>query len=141
MKEITRIKSIINDNYLIDIENIEKNEESTDGNVYIIDNKYVIKIYESINKVNAMTKLHTYLKNNGVNIPSIIKTESNEDYIDLDNKYIVLYTFLNGEKIGKWFKEDNEIIKTIAKELRKIHDLTTGDNIFNLNDVPFQIKE
>lgn len=141
MKEITRIKSIINDNYLIDIENIEKNEESTDGNVYIIDNKYVIKIYESINKVNAMTKLHTYLKNNGVNIPSIIKTESNEDYIDLDNKYIVLYTFLNGEKIGKWFKEDNEIIKTIAKELRKIHDLTTGDNIFNLNDVPFQIND
>lgn len=141
MEEIIKFKKIINDNYLLDINNIEKNEESTDGNVYIIDNKYVMKIYQNINKVNAMTKLHIYLKNNGMNVPNIVLTKDNKEYIALDDEYIVLYTFLNGEKIGKWFKEDSKIIKNIAKELRKMHDLTTNDNIFNLKELPFKVNE
>ena len=38
---------ILNDNYNLDIILIEKNEESTDGNVYILknnNNKYIMKI-------------------------------------------------------------------------------------------------
>lgn len=141
MEEIIKLKSIINDNYLLDINHIEKNEESTDGNVYIMDNKYVMKIYSSINEVNSMTKLHIYLKSKGINIPDVVLTKDNKEYVSLDDKYIVLYTFLEGEKIGKWFKEDNEIIKSIAKELRKIHDLTTNDNIFGLKEIPFKVNE
>ena len=141
MEEIIKLRSIIKNNYLLDINNIEKNEESTDGNVYIIDNKYVMKIYDNIIKVNSMTKLHIYLNSKGINIPNVVLTKDNEEYVSLDNKYIVLYTFLDGEKIGKWFKEDNEIIKSIAKEFRKMHDLTTNDNIFTLKEVPFKVDE
>ena len=141
MDNLIELKNIINSNYLIDIGNIEKSEESTDGNVYIMDNKYVMKIYHNINKVNTMTKLHRYLKSKGMNIPNIVLTKDNKEYILLNDKYIVLYTFLNGKKIGKWFKEDNEIIKSIARELRKLHDITTDDNIFNLEEVPFKVDE
>lgn len=141
MENIINLKKIISNNYSIDINSIEKNEESTDGNVYIMDNKYVMKIYNDISKVESMTKLHAFLQNNGMNIPNVVLTKDNKEYVLLDDKYIVLYTFLNGKKIGKWFKEDNEIIKHIARELKKMHDLTTNDNIFNLKEVPFKLAE
>ena len=141
MEETIKLKNIINNDYLLDINNIEKNAESTDGNVYIIDNKYVMKIYDNITKVDSMTKLHIYLKSKCMNIPNIVLTKDNKEYVSLGDKYIVLYTFLDGKKIGTWFKEDNEIIKGVAKELRKIHDLTANNNIFNLKEVPFKVDE
>ena len=75
MENIINLKKIIINNYLVNINTIEKNEESTDGNVYIIDNKYVMKIYDDISKVEALTKLHTFLKNKGMNVPNIVLTK------------------------------------------------------------------
>ena len=138
MEKEFNIKSIINENYMLNINTIEKSEESTDGNVYIIDNKYVMKIYNDINKAEAMTKLHIYLNSKNMNVPKIVFTKDNKEFLPLDGNYIVLYTFLTGKKIGKWFKEDNEIIKNIARELRRMHDLTTN-NEFDLKDVPFMV--
>ena len=115
MENIINLKEIINNNYPVDVNDIEKNEESTDGNVYIMDNKYVMKIYDDISKAETMTKLHTFLKSKNINVPNIVLTTNNKEYFSLDNKYIVLYTFLNGKKIDKWFKDDVEVIKSIAR--------------------------
>ncbi len=63
-----RLKFIIENNYNIKIKKIEKSDESSIGNVFIIftqDNKkYVIKIYNNIKHVNNMINTHIWLYNN-----------------------------------------------------------------------------
>ena len=128
----------ISKNYDIKITNIEKNLDSTDGNVYIIKTnkeKYVVKVYDDINHVKSMVKLHTYLINNNFMIPKIIKTKNKDEYLEIDNKIIVMYSFLEGIQIDN-IDRTSEIIKKVAKEIRRFHD-TTKDNDFLLKDVPF----
>lgn len=135
------LKKIINENYLINIIKIEKNEESTVGNVYIIHTelkKYVAKIYDDLNHVNSMINLHSDL-NDKFNIPKIIQSKNKSGYVNIKkSKYIVLYSFIDGIQIGKKFnKLPQEIIRNIALELRKLHDLTSKLNKYNLNEVSF----
>ena len=138
---INQIKEIINKNYNIKITNIEKNEESTDGNVYIVSNnknKYVAKIYKDINHVKAMCQLHIYLNDNKSNIPKIITNKHKGTYTKYNDFYIILYSFLKGKSISeKWNNE--EIYKQVAKEIRLLHDITSNNNTFNLKKVPFEI--
>ena len=52
-------------NYSLDIISIVKNDESSDGNVYNIktsDDKYILKIYDDLDKANNMIDIHNYLK-------------------------------------------------------------------------------
>ena len=131
----------IEDYYNLNVKEIIKNEESTDGNVYIIitnNNRVIMKIYDDLNHVKSIIKLHNYISNN-MNIPNIIKTKNSKDYKKYNNKYLVLFTFLEGEKVKEYIG-NNEIIKRIAKEIRKLHDLTEGRNTFNLKKVPFRIN-
>ena len=136
-------KNEIEENYNIKILNIEKMEDSTVGNVYLINTekeKFIMKIYEDVDHVNRMIQLHTYLVSNKFNIPKIIQTSDKNDNIKIGNDYIVLYSFMHGKKIKTTIlngKIDANIIKMIAKTLRKMHDLTSGKNRFNFKYVPF----
>lgn len=135
------LKKILKEEYLIQSNNIKKSVESTDNNVYISDNKYVIKIYRSMRHTNSMVELHTFLYNNGFNVPEIIKTKDNNTYVELSNdEYIVVYSFLEGTAVQNIWDERNKFIKDIAKEIRKFHDKTQGDNIFNLKEAPIEIE-
>lgn len=137
------LKNIIFDKYLLKINNIEKTEDSTVGNVYIIytdKNKYVLKIYDDLNHTESMIKLHTDLCNK-FNIPKIIINKNNEGYTKLENKFIVIYSFLDGIQLSKKFKNiPSEVIKKLALELRKFHDTTNGLNNYNLNEIPFEYE-
>lgn len=138
------IKTIINQNYNLQIINIEKSEESTDGNVYILkltNSKYIAKIYDSLDHVKSMIELHNYLYNNGMYVSKIINDVNNNGYIEINNKYIVIYSFLEGIQIREQYKivPDN-IIKAIAVELRKLHNITPTNN-FNLKKIPFQMSK
>lgn len=128
--------------YNLDIISIKKNEKSTDGNVYNIitlNNRYIAKIYDNINKANSMILLHNYLET--MYIPRIVKNNSGHYLTKYNDKYIIIFTFLEGMQISTLIKENNGIysdddIKLIAKEVRKMHDLTSDKN-FSLDKIEF----
>lgn len=136
------MKEILEEKYCLKINSIQKNKDSTDGNVYIIncDNKkYILKIYNDKTHVENMVNIHTYLNKNGIYVPKIILTNNNKMYVTTEkNKYAVIYSFLDGKKI-KDIELNEEVSKIIAKELKKMHEVT-NNNSFCLNYVPFSLK-
>ena len=136
----------INKEYLLNINQIEKNEESTVGNVYILYSeglRFVGKIYDDLNHVNSMIHLHQNLYNNKFNVPKIINNKNNVGYIELNkNKYLVIYSFLEGVQLGKIYKKlPNDVIKNVAIKLKEFHELTSNTNIYNLKDIPIKNKQ
>ena len=129
------MEELIKNSYSFDIISINKNLDSTDGNVYNIvtsSHKYIAKIYDDIDKANNMINLHNYLNN--LYIPKIVKSNNGSYIIKYADKYIVIYTFLEGVSVDKFISEgqySEKVVKSIAKEVRKIHDLTSG-KIFGL---------
>ena len=139
------LKETISKKYNINIVSIEKNIESTDGNVYIISSdkdRFVAKIYEGTKHALQITRLHNDLYNKGFYIPQIIKTKSNSNYIILeDKKTLVLYSFLEGYKLSEIINSiSNDIIKSLARTLKNMHDLTK-DNIYKLDKAPFKVDK
>lgn len=136
------LEKIIKDNYNLDIINITKNEDSSDGNVYNIktnNNKYIAKIYSDKEKAETMVNLHNSLKE--LYIPKIIMTKNKKYLLEIENKYIIIYSFLEGKQISTYIKENNdkyneELIILIAKELKKFHDLTLNKK-YNLKTIEF----
>ena len=119
------IVKVIEDNYKICIEGIEKNNESTDGNVYIIETKskkYVLKIYKSESHTKNMIEIHQLLADRKINAPQIIKSIDNNEYEVFDDCYFVVYSFVDGKKL-KEYELDNNKIKQIAKYLKKLHNV------------------
>lgn len=88
---IDKIKRILEKQYDMSIIQIQKSKESSDGNVYIVKEKYakfVLKIYKNKQQAVRMVKLYDYLDTNGIDAPHIIKNKSNESICCLkDNKY------------------------------------------------------
>lgn len=144
---ILKIDNKLSKDYNIKSDKIEKNIDSTDGNVYIIysgEKKYVLKLYDNLKHVQSMISLHTFLKIKNINIPSIIPTINKQLYNIIDlNEYVVIYSFMDGEQL-KWDKTqgniDSEIIKSIARELKKFHLITQNNNEFNLPELSFGRK-
>ena len=74
-KNIEELVKIISDNYLIKIDKLEKNNESTVGNVYIVyssTEKFIMKIYNDLNHTKSMINLY-YDLSKYFYIPKIIK--------------------------------------------------------------------
>lgn len=137
------LKEILSRKYNINIVDIERNIESTDGNVYMIKTdkcKYVAKIYTSTRHTLQMIRLHIDLYNKGFYIPNIIKTKNKSNYIVLpNNNKLVLYSFLDGYKLSEIINNiSSDIIKQLALELKKLHD-STKENIYKLDKVPFKV--
>lgn len=136
------IKRLVESKYNINIESIEKSDESTDGNVYILlelntNTKYVVKIYTDRTHADSMAKLHINLKEYGLKAPQIIKNIRDEVVTIYEDKYIICYSFVNGKQLNQ-VELTNEIIITIAEYLRKLHRIS--DNRFNLKNIPFDIS-
>ena len=136
------MEEVIKNSYDLELLSINKNEDSTDGNVYNVktsNNKYIIKIYDNLESATNMINLHNSLKD--LYIPRIISTKDNSYLVKYNNKYIVMYSFLEGIQISKYIKENDntyneEVVRQIAKSLRKLHDSTENNN-FNLKIVDF----
>lgn len=138
------MKEEIKKKYCLEIDKIIKNEDSTDGNVYILKsifNKYIMKIYDDEKHAISMVNIHKDLKNGGMNVPDIILNKENQGYSLLKNgKYCVIYSFLDGEEIGNLFKNiSKDISIKIAKEIKNIHQITNGNNKYNLPILPFRL--
>lgn len=126
--------------YFIKISKIQKNGDSTEGNVYNIytpSNKYILKLYNDFIHVKRMINIHNKLQNE-IYIPIVIFTKNKEKYLKLeDEKYIIIYSFLNGTQLQKLNIINETIIKNLASNLRKIHELTKGKNELELKELPF----
>ena len=118
-----KILELIKKEYCLVINNIEKNADSTDGNVYILHSlfKYVIKVYDSKEHIFSIIKIHNDLNRMGIKVPEVILTKNQESYISLGNgQYIVIFSFLEGNEIGKVFSDIDEVLSIkIARELKK----------------------
>lgn len=140
------MKEQIEKKYYLEIDKILKNEDSTDGNVYMLfcgKDKYIAKIYDDVEHANSMVGIHEDLKENNLNVPEIIKNKENKGYSVLENgQCCVIYSFLCGEEIGNIFKNiDSEASIRIAKEIKKIHQVTNGHNKYNLPKLPFDVNK
>ena len=137
------LSKLLQENYDIQIICIEKNSESSMGNVYLIntvDNKYIIKVYNNYEHTESMIKLYNFLNENKFYVPKIIPTKNKEYYTKYSDKYIVLYSFLEGIQLKNIIKTANDIIiSKLAKEIRKLHDLTGNIN-FNLKQINFKVE-
>ena len=137
------LSKILQDNYDIQIISIEKNSESSMGNVYSIntvDNKYIIKVYNNYEHTESMIKLYNYLNKNNFYVPKIIQRKNKEYYTKYSDKYIVLYSFLEGTQFKYIIKkiEKNELSR-LAKEIRRLHDLTQNTT-YNLKPITFKVN-
>lgn len=142
MKKLNSLRKAICEKYDLNISNIEKNEDSTDGNVYILydqSKKYVAKVYNDLKHVESMVNLYFDLYNNELDVPKIIECMNKEKYIKLsNNSYVIIYSFLEGSQLGEKFKAlPEQIIKDFAIELNKFHNITCNSNVYNLKEVPF----
>lgn len=135
-------EEILRKSYDIQIKDITKNTDSTVGNVYFIksqNSKYIIKIYKNIEHTESMIQLYNFLNENNFYVPKIIQTKNKEYYTKYNEKYIVMYSFLEGIQLKNIIKlSNNNIISKLAKEIRKLHNLT--ENIsFNLKQINFDV--
>ena len=129
---MNNFKFEIEHNYMLKIKEIRKNNESSVGNVYNIttenNEQYILKIYKDMVHVQNMVNIHNILNENKILVPKIIQTKlSNKSYFFIKNEIGVIYTFLEGiqlEKIVKNNEFNETLIKKIAKQIRKIHDIT-----------------
>ena len=158
------IKKILTQKYNIETVKIEKNKESTDGNVFIIygkHKKYVAKIYDDIIHTKRMVNLHLLLDEKKINAPKIIKNIDGNYYYKIIDKniYLVIYSFIEGKKIEYFYKDkgklNENLVKRIARNLRKLHNIVIENeiklpnkeksksykNILNLPQIPFMIEE
>ncbi len=145
-KSVIKVIEQLKEKYCLEIDKIVKNEDSTDGNVYMLFNdttKYILKLYDDKNHAISMINIHKDLRKNGMNVPKIILNKENNGYTSLDDgKYCVIYSFLDGDEIGNLFKNINaEVSSKIAKEIKKIHKITSGDNKYDLKSLPFNIEK
>ena len=138
--ESYNLEILLNAEYNMDVISIEKNEESTDGNVYIIldsnQTRYAIKVYDNIKHANAMTNIHTYVNEIGLNAPKIITNNLGEKITKHKDRYIVCYSFVEGVKL-KDINLSDEIISNIANYLRALHSINS--NRFNVEAIPYSI--
>ena len=139
-KEIkNKIRKALEENYNIELTKIEKSKESTDGNVFIIyskDKKYIAKVYDNIIHTKQMLYLHLLLAEKRINAPRIIKDVQGNCYEIIDNNsYLMIYSFIEGEQLERFYENkktlDEDIVKLIAKTLRELHDSTNLDEVKN----------
>ena len=140
---VNNLEKILKESYEIQINNITKNFDSTDGNVYLIksnNNTYIFKMYNSLEHTQSMIKLHNFLNENNLYVPRIIQTKNKEYYKKYNDKYIVMYSFLEGIQLKNIIQTvDNKTILKLAKEIRRLHDLT--ENVtFNLKHIDFNLE-
>ena len=142
--DIDLISKVISEKYCIE-NRVVKNLKSSVGNVYDVYSnsfRYIIKIYNDLEHVNRMIKVSEILNNTNINLPKIIKSIDNIGYVEINNYYMIVYEFLDGDPIKYDVNGliNRDIIFEIAKNVRKIHDLFTNNIGFEEIDFGINLK-
>ena len=122
------LNKLIMNNYDLEVNNITKVNDSTEGNVYLIENeksRYIFKIYKDFKHTEFMIKLHKFLSENNFYVPKIIQTSNKNFYQRINDSYIIVYSFLEGIQLKEIIQTFNQdMVKKLAKEIRRIHEIT-----------------
>lgn len=142
--DIDIISRVISEKYGIE-NRVVKNLKSSVGNVYDVYSnnfRYIVKIYNDLEHVNRMIKVSEILNNANINLPKIIKSIDNIGYVEINNYYMIVYEFLDGDPIKYDVNGliNRDIIFEIAKNVRKIHDLFTNNIGFEEIDFGINLK-
>lgn len=141
-------EKIINEYGIKNILEIEKSNESSQKNVYLIytnEKNYVIKNYKDLSHTNLMIDIHNLLEKNNFNSPIIYKNNEKLQYTKLeDNSYIVLYSFMAGKDIE--YKNNSKtmdlaLVREIAKNVKQFHKITREFNNHSIDEVPFKLEK
>lgn len=140
MSDEKLIFEIFQNDFKINPIKIEKNQESSDGNVYLIEcenKKYIAKVYEDRKHAQSMVNLHNMLIKYGINVPHIAFSKYD---VENKNKFIVVYSFIEGKVIKKTLENGRipvELLPKIAMLIRTMHNMTSEKNIFDLPEISF----
>ena len=131
--EPEKIKKILNNYGLGNLESIEENEISTINSVFLINQKYILRVDlgESDNKgkFKKESKLFDLLPNFSVPTPKLIAFDDSCTLID---KPFLLINYISGENLKSGFSQTNNETKSqLSFELgslaNKIHSVTAKD--------------
>jgi len=129
----TIIKKIFSQNNLGKIDKIEKIKIGFTNIIYLIENKYILKICKGINNENNFEK-EAYFYNlfkNKLPVPSLIVYDNSKK---IYNRFFMIYPKIQGDNLyAKWHLMDNSERKKIIKELcgyiKNINDTVYGDYV------------
>jgi homoserine kinase type II len=99
---------------------------TTDGNtdsVYIVDKKYILKVFEKADKVSVNQEIQLLALLNGLPVPMVIGK-----VFCIKNRPALLYSKLKGKSVKKATKKQ---IKEIALFLKRFHKITYGKTTKN----------
>ena len=127
------MKKLLENNYNLTDVVIIKNIESTDGNVYNINakqGKYILKVYNDELHSRVMGNLLDELNKKNFYVPHVLENKGKKKYTKVNNKFYMIYSFLEGEPLKKLTPISSDISIKLADELRRFHDECTNlDNI------------
>lgn len=126
VKELSKdeIKNIIEYNYNISVNSIEKINRGTADIFTIVSNneKYVLKYFSEGKKKESIikeTNIINFLNTKNINVPVYIKTNNGDFYITYNDRIVVLQKFIDGYTMENNTGDYNKVIES-AKILGKI---------------------
>ncbi|AQR93241.1 CotS family spore coat protein [Clostridium saccharoperbutylacetonicum] len=122
-KEILKIKGYIEENYSLDIENIEKVKNSY--KIITKDNKYCLKMikYEFPHFYFILSAIKHLQRNGFINIPSFIMNKEKSEYGCINGKYVYLTKWIPSRESNY----DNPLeLAMVASALSKLHKCSKG---------------
>ncbi len=133
--EENKIKEILKENYGIDVLKVEEINRGT-ANIFkidTIDNKYILKEFsEGRTKESVIkeTDIINFLNKKNIKVPIYIKSNSNEFYIEYENRIIILQEFIDGYTMENNTGDYNKTIEsaTILGKMTKALEEYEGLN-------------
>lgn len=128
------IKKVVYDNYGIDVNNIEYIDRGS-SNIYNLDNKYILKEFESKHNKDTVLKevnIINHLKKKDIPTPTYIKTNDNKYYFEYKNKVIIIQEYIDGYTIEPNNGNYKQVIES-ATYLGKI--------VKALEDYPYELQK
>ena len=118
------IIDILKRQYDIDVNKIIDVENGS-SNLYIINEKYVIKIFQNefdLRRVIKEIDIYKYLNKHFL-VPNYIKTKDNKDFIIYNNRIIVLMDYIDGYNLKAHSANNKQVIDSAIKYSKLINVL------------------
>ena len=132
------IKKIVLDNYGLNVNEV-KHLDRGSANIYILDNKYVLKEFNQDREVDKILKEYnviSHLAKKGLRVPEYVLTKDNECYLMYENHIIIIQLFLEGYTIENNTGEEyhiNESAVVLGKLSKALEDFEVDNKEYKFD--------